>query len=102
MSETPPPAIEVHLPEQPLTKFERERRAFYRLLPALLNTHRGQYVAIHDEQVVDSDSDQVEVALRVLQRVGGVPIFVHLVSREPEQVVRSGLRRALPKPFGGA
>jgi len=52
MSETTTPsAIEVHLPEPPLTKFERERRAFYRLLPEQLNTHRGQYVAIHDEHL---------------------------------------------------
>lgn len=33
-----------------LRKFERERRAFFRLLPALLGTHRGQYVAVHDER----------------------------------------------------
>ena len=87
------PALEVHLPELPLTKFERERRAFYRLLPALLATHQGQYVAIHDEQVVDSGADQVEVALRVLRRISSVPIFVHLVSHEPERVYRSGVLR---------
>lgn len=87
------PELAVHLPEMPLTKFERERRAFYRLLPALLETHRGQYVAVHDEQVVDSGANQVEVALRVLRRIGSVPIFVHLVSHGPEQVYRSGVLR---------
>lgn len=74
---------EVVLPAPPPpTKFEREQAAFYRLLPELLATHRGQYVAIHEEQVVDSGPDQVEVALRVLKRVGNVALFVHLVEIE--------------------
>jgi hypothetical protein len=95
MSETTPPAIEVHLPEPPLTKFERERRAFYRLLPELLNTHRGQYVAIHEEQVVDSGPERLPVAMRVLERIGPADIYVGLVSVEPRQVYRSGVRRDL-------
>ena len=32
--------FEVILPEPVLTKFEKEKRAFYRLLPDLLQTHR--------------------------------------------------------------
>ena len=87
--------IEVRLPETPPSKFERERRAFFRLLPGLLATHPGQYVAIHDEQVVDSGSDQLAVALRVQRRVGAVAIYVHLVSDEPRPMSRSGVIRDL-------
>jgi hypothetical protein len=95
MSETTiPPALEVHLPE-PLTKFEREQRAFHRLLPELLKTHHGQYVAIHDEQVVDSGADQLEVALRVWKRIGPTAINVTLVRREPRPACRSGVIRDL-------
>ena len=90
---TIPTTFEVHLPEPPLSKFERERRSFYQLLPTLLATYSGEYVAIHEGQVVDHGVDQVEVTLRVLRRVGSVPVFVHLVSREPERVYRSGLVR---------
>ena len=46
----PGPVFSGHLPEASRTKYERERSAFYRLLPSLLATHFGQYVAIHDEQ----------------------------------------------------
>jgi len=97
------PTLKVHLPEPPPpSKFDQERAAFYRLLPNLLATHRGQYVAIHGEQVVDSGQDQIEVALRVQSRVGRVPIFVHFVSEDGAQpVVRSGVAR-LPTPGGGA
>ena len=90
---TTAPMFEVRLPEPVLPKFERERRAFFRLLPALLGTHRDQYVAIHDEQVVDSGPDQVELVLRVRKRVGNVALYVHLVTDEPARVSRSGVVR---------
>ncbi len=80
----------------PRTKWEREYQAFLRLLPQLLETHRGKYVAVHDEQVVDSGDDSLSVALRVLARVGNVDIHVGLVTEEPERVSRSGIVRIRP------
>lgn len=85
-------AIEILLPESPPGKFEVERQAFYRLLPSLLATHRGIYVAIHGEKVVDFGDDQFDVAIRVQRRIGSVPIFVHLVAEEP-QINLSGVVR---------
>ena len=97
-----PVTLTVVLPEPPpKSKFEREKAAFYRLLPDLLATHRGQYVAIHNEQVVDSGPDQVEVAMRVLNRIGSTDIYVHLVSVDPPRVSRSGVLRDLSTPRGG-
>ncbi len=81
-SETP--ALEVVLPDPaPPSKAERERAAFFRLLPELLTTHRGQYVAIHDGQVVDSDADDIALVRRVHARVGYVPLHVGLVTDAP-------------------
>ena len=92
---TEAPLIEVRLPEPPApSKFERERRAFARLRSGLLATHRGQYVAIHDEQVVDSGPERLELALRVQERVRA-GVYVGLVSDAPPPVVRSGIRRVL-------
>jgi hypothetical protein len=71
----------------PLTKWEREYRAFRRLLPELLKTHKGRYVAVHDENVVDSDSDDIALIQRVHAKYGYVPIHVELVA-ERAQVVR--------------
>jgi hypothetical protein len=79
--------IAVQLPAPHLPKGEREYQAFLRLLPALLATHRGQYVAIHDEQVVDSDASDIALIQRVQKRIGYVPIFVGLVTVE-QSVVR--------------
>lgn len=70
------------------TKWERERRAFHRLLPSLLATHRDKYVAIHEERVVDSGDDKVALALRAYDKFGYVPIFVSLVTDVPQRPVR--------------
>lgn len=44
--------------------FEREREAFERLEPSLLEKYKGRYVAVRDGQVVGIDDD-----LALLQRV---------------------------------
>ncbi len=88
------PIFNVVLPESELTKFEREKRAFYRLAPGLAVTHYGQYVAIHNEEVVDSGPVRVEVVFRAL-RLARSDIFVGLVSVEPEPPKHSGIRRIM-------
>jgi hypothetical protein len=88
------PAIEVLLVEPTPDQFERERRAFLRLLPSLLAAHRGQYVAIHNEQVVGSGPDRLKLALEVQARVRS-GVYVGHVTDEPEPVRRSGIRRVL-------
>ena len=95
MSQATEPAFEVILPEPELTQFEHERRAYFRLLPDLLSTHRGQYVEIHGEQVVDNGPVRIDVAMRVQRKIGPGDIYVGLVSVEPLRVVRSGIRRVL-------
>src|SRR5207245_432697 len=78
------PAPEVPFTPPPLTKWERERRAFLRLLPELLRTHGGRFVAVHDEQVIDSGDDPVALIKRVHARVGYVPIHVAEVAPRPQ------------------
>ncbi len=76
------------LPCPPEDKFRSEQRAFQRLLPELLQTHRDQYVAIHEGKVVDSGSDKLEVAGRAYARFGYIPILVTLVSDQPQPPIR--------------
>lgn len=65
-----------------LQKFERERAAYLRLKPQLLQTHRGQFVAIHEGQVVDADQNNRELTRRVIERYGNEPIYIQLVAEE--------------------
>ncbi len=72
----------------PSNKWEREYRAFQRLVPELLKTHRGKYVAIHEEQVVDSGDDPIALIKQVHARIGYVPIHVDRVMEQPSPPLR--------------
>jgi hypothetical protein len=77
------PTLEVRIPPCELGKGEREYQVFLRLLPELLSTHKGQYVAVHNGQVVDVDTDDIALIQRVHARIGYVPIYVGLVTDRP-------------------
>ena len=89
------PSSTVNLAVSPRSKWEREFDAFRKMLPALLGSHRGCYVAIHDGKVADWGDDKLALALRVLAKVGNVAIHIGLVSEEPELITGSGIRREM-------
>ncbi len=76
--------------------FERERTAFQRLLPDLLVTHRGEWVAIVDEQPVEFGPDFSSVIIPVRQRFGLRPVFVHEILEQP-RVYKMPSRRIVHK-----
>ncbi len=83
MSDDIQPAVKLLEPSQSAkaSAFVQEKQAFEAMRPELLQRYEGQYVAIFQNQVVDSDADKVTLALRVYQVQGYKPIFVHYVSR---------------------
>lgn len=89
MNETTPDLeYEIRLPRPAPSTFEREQQAFQRLLPELLRTHMGQFVAISGEKVVDSGDDREALILRVWAKLGYIPIYVGMVDPGPETVER--------------
>lgn len=73
-----------NLPRQPGDpEFERNRAAFYRLLPGLLKEHRGEWVAIVDEQAVEFGPTSAIVLTRVYDRLGHVRLYVQEISEQP-------------------
>lgn len=62
------PAVETAVSVSSEQAVAREEAAFYRLHPELWQKYPGQYVAINNEAVVDHDSDQVALFLRVKAR----------------------------------
>lgn len=82
-------------PRNKASKWEQERNAFRHLLPTLLPTYRGQYVAIHEANVVDHGDDEIALAIRVYRKIGYVPIYVGLVSDEPPRILRIPTPRLL-------
>jgi hypothetical protein len=52
-------------------------------LPDLRKTHRGKYVAVHEERVVADGSDPIALIKKVHAEHGYVPIHVEMVTDEP-------------------
>ena len=63
--------------------FRREVTAYERLLPELLETHRGKVVAIHDGQVIEVGDSKRAVVERVHERLGEVSLYMQRVTHQP-------------------
>lgn len=81
------PAPEIDWP-LPKSEWEREYAAFVKMLPDLLQTHEGQYVAVHNQEVVAAGDDEVDVIQQAYKRCGYVTMHVGLVSAEPPPIYR--------------
>src|SRR4051812_31869875 len=89
------PAPDLNLKGVTHAAWEEEQRAFLRLLPALLATHRGRYVAVRKGCVIAEGPDQIDVAKRAYALAGYVPIYVGLVTDEPSVPARIASPRLL-------
>ena len=86
------------LSERDDDKWRREQRAFRHLLPELLRTHPGLFVAIHEGRVVESGEDKLDVARRAYERFGYIPMFISQVVAGPSPAVRIPSPRRLNGP----
>ena len=55
---------------------EIEQAAWFAKPAQLRRQYQGQFVAIHDRQVVDSDTDKRELYIRVRERYGSTPVLI--------------------------
>lgn len=63
-------------------EFERESEAFERLLPSLLLTRPGRFVAIHDGLVMDEDVNEIALARRVESTCRNKFVLIRRVSQD--------------------
>ena len=65
---------------------QREVEAFERMKPELLRQYRNRVVAIYNGQVVEVGNENesvADVAMRVYERLGYIPVYVHRVEETP-------------------
>jgi hypothetical protein len=67
---------------------EREQAAFQALLPQILVQNEGQYVALHQGQVVDHDADRAALVIRLDQTHPDSVVLVKRVTADPKRVLR--------------
>ena len=65
----------------------REEVAFRKLHPSLYKQYAGEYVAIYNEQLIDSDSDQVALYRRIRKQHTGQFIWIAPVKENPDEVL---------------
>jgi hypothetical protein len=74
-------------------KIEKEQAIFEQLRPKLLKKYRGQYVAIHNGEVVEHAADLNTLHKKVFARFGYTPVLHIQVTDEPLPDIQThGLR----------
>ena len=73
-------AVRERLEQLENQKLKTEAQAFERMHPQLAKQYLGQFVAIHEDQVVDTDVDFETLFLRLQKRLGDVPVLIRPVS----------------------
>lgn len=62
--------------------FWKEVVAFSKLPRSSVDVHYGKYIAVYAGDIVDSDEDEAELALRFYRTFGYVPVYIHKVGIE--------------------
>lgn len=75
-------AVREYLRQRERQKIEVEAEAFRALHPDLVRAHLGEYVAIHNRQVVDQDQEFQRLHSRIRQRYGRQAVLIRKV--EPQ------------------
>ncbi|MGH2594201.1 MAG: hypothetical protein ACRDGG_11885 [Anaerolineae bacterium] len=78
-------ALRSYLAQFDREKIRAEMKAFEQLRGTLLAQYRGEYVAIHEGQVIDHDPDLRTLHLRVFARLGHTVVLLKRVTDEPER-----------------
>jgi hypothetical protein len=76
---TATPSLQEDLDDAP---FWKEVEAFNLLPQPLIDQYYGQYVAVYNGNIVDSDFDEGELALRFYRTFGYVSVYIHKVGVE--------------------
>ena len=78
-------AIQRYLQDEEQEKMQQEIAAYHDLHPELLKNFPGQYVAVHQGQVVDHDMEQLALYLRIRQHYPGEIVLIRQVPPEAEK-----------------
>ena len=88
-------AIRDYIRDLQAQKLWKEQRAFEDQHKQLVGEYLGKYVAFHDEQMIDSDSNKRTLYIRVQRKYPGTVIGIFLVHETNDMVEHRfvGMRR---------
>ena len=79
-------AIRRYLRQEAEKKIRREEQHFRAQHTRLLDQYAGQFIAMHEGQVIDSDADELALYLRIRQRFPMVGVLIKQVTPALEEV----------------
>jgi predicted transcriptional regulator len=82
-------AVQAYLDHLEQEKIHEETEAFWAMQAELANKYAGEYVAMHQGQVVDHDSDVVRLEQRVAERFAETPLLIAPVTDAPRRDLSS-------------
>ncbi len=77
-------AIERYLHERQIAKLDAEIATYEMMYPELRQKHLGQWVAVHEQKLVDHDSDRAALYKRVRATYGRTAILIRQVTEQPD------------------
>jgi hypothetical protein len=82
-------AVQAYLDQLDREKLHEEVEAFWAMQAELVAHYSGEYVAVHQRQVVDHDPDVVRLEQRVAEQWGESAILIAPVTDEPRRDLSS-------------
>lgn len=76
------PVVSTTVPATKEDKWLCEQRAFFRMLPNLLSTVRGKWVAVYGEQVIEVGESMQSVLSKVRERLPRGELYIQLVDEK--------------------
>ena len=80
-------AVEQFVRERQRAKLRQEIAAYEAMHPTLKQEYLGQWVAVHDQELVDHDRDDVRLRQRVRARYGNSTVLIRQVGEQPVEEV---------------
>lgn len=80
-------AVERYLHERQLAQLDAEIAAFEKLHPELRQKYLGEWVAVHEQKLVDHDNDRAALYKRVRAAYGRTAVLIRQVTEQPDNEI---------------
>ena len=80
-------AVRAYLRKRAEEKIRAEQKKFNEQKESLLVKYKGEYVAVHNGEVIDHDPSIGELHRRVHTSLGRIPVLLKKVTDEPDRVL---------------
>jgi hypothetical protein len=80
-------AVERYLHERQLAKLDVEIAAYERMYPELRQKYLGQWVAVHEQKLIDHDDDRAVLYGRVRATYRRTAVLIRQVTEQPDNEI---------------